>query len=59
MNYHSMYFSGMAYYVLAMDEYKTASDKAQGMGKVVTLFKITTAMFDKAKQVVTTIPANY
>lgn len=54
-----MYFSGMAYFVLAQDEYKTASEKSQGMGRVVTLFKATAAIFDQAKQVVLTIPSNY
>ena len=36
----------MAYYTLAQDEYKTASDKSNGMGKVVSLFKVTSTIFD-------------
>jgi len=59
MQYHSIYFQGMAYFVVAQDEFKTASDKSQGMGKVVAHFKVASSIFDKAKQVVLTIPSNY
>lgn len=59
MHYHSLYFQGMAYFVMAQEEFKTANEKSQGMGKVVSLFKVTYACFEKAKTVVTTIPSNY
>jgi hypothetical protein len=59
MQYHSIYFQGMAYFVVAQEEYKQASDKASGMGKVVGHYKAASATFEKAKQVVLTIPSNY
>jgi hypothetical protein len=49
----------MAYFVVAQEEFKTVNETAQGMGKVVGLFKCTAAIFDKAKQVVLTVPSNY
>lgn len=30
--YHTYYFEGMAYYVLALDFYKQAGEKGSGMG---------------------------
>jgi BRO1-like domain len=59
MQYHSLYFAGMAYFVIAQEEYKVANEKSNGMGKVVGLFKRTTAEFDKAKPVIGLIPSNY
>lgn len=49
----------MAYYVLAQDEYKQANDKAQGMGRAVTFFKVTSHMFEQAKNIVVNLPSNY
>ena len=59
MQYHSIYFHGMSYVVLAVEEFKQANDKASGMGKAVSLFKVAVSVMDKAKQVVLTIPSNY
>lgn len=53
MHYHSIYFSAMAHFILAQDDHKVATDKAEGMGKVVGLLKKTVAEFDRAKSVVT------
>jgi len=33
----------MAFSVLAQEEYKQANDKSQGMGKAVTMLKVTIA----------------
>lgn len=59
MHYHSLYFAAMAYSVLSVEEYKTATDKSAGMGRVVALLKKTVAELDRAKPVVATIPSNY
>jgi hypothetical protein len=59
MQYHSIYFSAMSYYVLAQEEFKVANEKSQGMGKVVSLWKRTAAEFDRAKPVIGLIPSNY
>jgi hypothetical protein len=49
----------MAYFVVAQDEFKTANEKSQGMGKAVGYFKKTAAEFERAKSVVGLIPSNY
>ena len=49
----------MAYFVLAQDEFKTASEKSQGMGRAVGYFKKTSAEFERAKAVVALVPSNY
>ena len=59
LQYHSIYFGAMAYFVVAQDEFKTANEKAQGMGKVVGYFKRTAAEFERAKSIVALIPSNY
>lgn len=59
LQYHSIYFGAMAYFVMAQDEFKQANEKSQGMGKVVGYFKKTAAEFDRAKSVVALIPSNY
>ena len=59
MLYHSIYFAGMSYYVLAQDEFKIANEKSAGMGKAVSLFKKAAAEFDRAKPVVANVPSNY
>jgi hypothetical protein len=50
--YHTYYFEGMSYYVLALDFYKVASDSGKGMGTAVGYFKAAAKVFEKAKQVV-------
>ena len=59
MNYHSLYFSAMAYSVMSIEEYKVATDKSTGMGRVVALLKKTVAELDRAKPIVASIPSNY
>ena len=59
MHYHSLYFSAMAYTVLATNAYKEANEKSSGMGIAVSFFKKATAELDKAKAVVTLVPSNY
>jgi len=59
MQYHSLYFSAMAYFVTAQEEFKVANEKSTGMGRVVTLWKRTAAEFEKAKPVIGLIPSNY
>ena len=59
LHYHSYYFEGMAYFVLAQDEFKKASDAGKGMGHAVGYFKATASIFDKAKSVVLQVPSNY
>ena len=59
MQYHSIYFGAMAYFVVAQDEFKTANEKSQGMGKAVSYFKRADAEFERAKPVVALIPSNY
>jgi hypothetical protein len=59
MQYHSIYFAAMAYFVVAQDEFKTANEKSQGMGKAVAYFKRASAEFERAKPIVTLIPSNY
>ncbi len=59
MHYHSIYFAGMAWFVVAQDEFKVANEKSQGMGRVVSLFKKTAYEFDRAKGVVALVPSNY
>ncbi len=49
----------MAYFVLAQDEFKVASEKSQGMGRAVGYFKKTSAEFERAKAVVALVPSNY
>jgi hypothetical protein len=57
--YHTYYFEGMAYYVLAQEDMRVASDAGKGMGRAVGYFKATATIFEKAKSVVYSIPANY
>lgn len=45
MQYHSIYFSAMSYFVVAQEEFKVAQDQACGMGKVVALWKRAAAEF--------------
>ena len=59
MQYHSIYFAAMAFFVVAQDEFKMANEKSQGMGKAVGYFKRASAEFERAKSVVTLIPSNY
>lgn len=59
MQYHTYYFEGMAYYVLAQEEALNASDAGKGMGKAVGYYRATTTSFEKAKKIVTTVPSNY
>lgn len=47
--YHTFYFEGMAYYVLALDEFKTSGEVGKGMGKAVGMFKAACTVFEKAK----------
>mmetsp|Transcript_17093 Transcript_17093/g.16314 ORF Transcript_17093/g.16314 Transcript_17093/m.16314 type:complete len:277 (+) Transcript_17093:346-1176(+) len=57
--YHTYYFEGMAYLVVASEEFKNAGDAGKGMGKAVGYFKATSSVFEKAKSVVTQCPSNY
>ena len=49
----------MAYFVLAQDEFKQASEKSQGMGRAVGYFKKAALEFERAKPVVALVPSNY
>lgn len=49
LQYHSYYFEGMAYYVLAQEDAKIAGDAGKGMGKAVGLYRATTTAFEKAR----------
>jgi hypothetical protein len=57
--YHTFYFEGMAYYVQALDEFKTAGDNGKGMGKAVGIFRAACTVFEKARSVVLSCPSNY
>lgn len=57
--YHSHYFEAMAYFVLAQDEFKKASDTGKGMGFAAGYYKATLAAFDRANKIVLAIPSNY
>ena len=59
MLYHTYYFEGMAYYVLAQDFFKQAGDNGKGMGSAVGYFKCTSSSFEKAKSVVFHCPSAY
>lgn len=49
----------MSYFILAQEEYKQADSKAEGMGRAVSYIKATTAMFEKARSVLSSVPSNY
>lgn len=47
--YHTYYFEGMAYYVVALDSFKLAGDQGKGMGLAVGQFKAACTVFEKAR----------
>lgn len=49
----------MAYYVVAQEEFKKASDSGKGMGHAAGYFKATKAAFDRASKIVLSVPSNY
>jgi hypothetical protein len=57
--YHTYYFEGMSYFVIAQEEFKMAGDQGKGMGKAVGYLKATQSVFDKARAVVLQCPSNY
>jgi programmed cell death 6-interacting protein len=59
MQYHSIYFKAMAWWVISQDEYRKVGEEARGMGLAVALLKATCFMMEKAKAVVLTIGSNY
>ena len=59
MQYHSIYFKAMAWWVLSQDAYKQVEEQARGMWLALAMLKATAFMMEKAKAVVLTIGANY
>jgi hypothetical protein len=59
LGYHAKYFQAQAYEKLAEGEYKLADEKAKGMGRAVTLLKMTTAQYDQAKPFVNLVGGAY
>jgi hypothetical protein len=49
----------MAWMVLAENEYKVADEKAKGIGRAVTMLKISVAKFDEAKPFVNALGGSY
>lgn len=49
----------MAHFLIAQEEHKTAQDKAEGMGRVVSLYRKACAEFERAKPVVGLCTSNY
>lgn len=49
LGYHAKYYLAMAYFQLADGQIKLVEEKAKGMGKALTLCKITIARFDESK----------
>ena len=49
----------MAFNVIAIEEYKKASDAGKGMGLAVAYFKKSYSILDKARPVTQMIPSNY
>ena len=59
LGYHAKYFSAQAFFQLAEAEYKTADTKAKGMGRAVTMLKITSARFAEAAKFVAVVGGSY
>lgn len=48
LGYHAKYFMALAYNVQAEAEYKVADEKAKGIGRAITVLKITVAKYNEA-----------
>ena len=59
LGYYARYFTAQAFEKLAEAEYKLASDQAKGMGRAVTMLKITSAKYEEAKPFATIIGGAY
>ena len=57
--YHTYYFEGMSYYVLALDQYKQANDSGKGMGLCAGQFQAAYKVFEKARASVYHCPPTY
>lgn len=59
LQYHTYYFEAMSFNVMAIEQYKKATDEGKGMGLAVAYFKKSYNILDKARPVCQMIPSNY